>query len=77
MTQPFRKLQTVLELATFPIAEIVTMAHDLVCGMDIDPEESAGESVYLGETYYFCSAECKQKFDERPQEYVAHTATRW
>jgi len=53
------------------------MAHDLVCGMDIDPEESAGESVYLGETYYFCSAECKQKFDERPQEYVAHTATRW
>jgi Cu+-exporting ATPase len=53
------------------------MANDPVCRMDIDPEDSAGESVYLGETYYFCSVECKQKFDEFPHEYVSQTTTQW
>lgn len=53
------------------------MSQDPVCRMDVDPEDSAGDSIYLGETYYFCSAECKQKFDEHPQEYASHTATQW
>ena len=70
-------IQTVSNSLRFSIAEVVIMSQDPVCGMEIDPEDSAGESVYLGETYYFCSAECKQKFDEHPQEYASHTATQW
>lgn len=53
------------------------MSQDPVCGMDVEPDESAGESVYFGQTYYFCSVECQLKFEEHPEEYVTHTATKW
>ncbi len=46
------------------------MAKDLVCGMDVDPAKVAGSSEYKGETYYFCSANCKRQFDENPDRYV-------
>ena len=45
--------------------------HDVVCGMDIDPETAAGKSEYKGTTYYFCSPGCKIAFDKEPQKYVA------
>jgi len=40
--------------------------------MDIEPDDSAGESEYNGEKFYFCSSECKEKFDEHPAEYATH-----
>jgi YHS domain-containing protein len=40
---------------------------DPVCGMDVDPAKSAGQSEYKGKTYYLCSAQCKQKFDKDPE----------
>jgi multidrug efflux pump subunit AcrA (membrane-fusion protein)/YHS domain-containing protein len=49
-------------------------ATDVVCGMDVDPKKatSAGRTaVHEGETYYFCSDECKQKFAKEPAKYVA------
>jgi len=46
------------------------MAKDLVCGMEVKEEEAAGSSVYKGNKYYFCSPECKQKFDEAPEKYI-------
>ncbi len=46
------------------------LAKDLVCGMDIDPQEAAGQSDYQGKTYYFCAPGCKRRFDSNPQEYV-------
>ncbi len=46
------------------------MAKDVVCGMNIRKEESAGSSVYKGETYYFCSKACQRKFDENPEKYL-------
>ncbi len=48
-----------------------TATHvDPVCGMQVQEDESAGTSNYDGETYYFCSAECKREFDEDPEDYV-------
>jgi len=49
---------------------VATRVHDLVCGMIIDPASAAATSVYKGETYYFCSAACKQQFDAEPTRYV-------
>ena len=44
--------------------------HDVVCGMDIDPNTAAGKSEYKGQTYYFCSPGCKRSFDKDPEKYV-------
>ena len=38
--------------------------------MEIDKSSSAGSREYGGETYYFCSAACKEKFDADPEAYV-------
>lgn len=43
---------------------------DPVCGMQVDEETAAGESEYLGQKYYFCSTDCKHKFEQRPEDYV-------
>jgi Cu+-exporting ATPase len=46
------------------------MEKDVVCGMQVDPKQAAGQSEYQGKTYYFCSAECKRKFDQDPKQFV-------
>jgi YHS domain-containing protein len=46
---------------------------DPVCGMDVEPDEAAGQSEYQGTTYYFCCNECKGKFDKNPQAYSTQT----
>jgi Cu+-exporting ATPase len=43
---------------------------DPVCGMDVEPANAAGTSVYHGQTYYFCSKGCKASFDADPERYV-------
>ena len=30
------------------------MTQDPVCGMDVQPEQAAGQSEYQGRTFYFC-----------------------
>ena len=42
---------------------------DPVCGMEVDPE-TAMSTEYQGKTYYFCSADCHQRFMENPAQYV-------
>jgi Cu+-exporting ATPase len=49
---------------------VTATAKDPVCGMEVDPERAAATSDYQGKTYYFCSAGCKQAFDQDPQRYV-------
>jgi P-type Cu+ transporter len=46
------------------------MVKDSVCGMMVDPKTAAYRSEYLGQTYYFCSAEDKESFDKEPRKYV-------
>jgi len=43
---------------------------DPVCGMALNPHEALAQSAHQGKVYYFCSEECKQKFDARPMKYV-------
>ncbi|MBV8519233.1 MAG: heavy metal translocating P-type ATPase [Acidobacteria bacterium] len=45
--------------------------RDPVCGMTVDPARAAGSSEYDGQTFYFCSRGCKQKFDANPAAYLA------
>ena len=48
----------------------MAMAIDPVCGMEVDPQQSAGTSEYQGTTYYFCSVGCKRQFDKSPEHFV-------
>ena len=48
----------------------IFLAKDPVCGMEIPKEKAVAKSVYEGETYYFCSKTCQQKFEENPQMFI-------
>ncbi|AGA26827.1 heavy metal translocating P-type ATPase [Singulisphaera acidiphila] len=39
---------------------------DPVCGMDVDPERAAGSFDFEGQTYFFCSKGCLEKFRVDP-----------
>ena len=47
-----------------------TKARDPVCGMMVDPENSAGSAEYQGQKYYFCSKGCAAKFQADPEKYL-------
>jgi Cu+-exporting ATPase len=44
--------------------------RDPVCGMEVTYETAQARSEYGGQTYYFCSLECKESFDKEPEKYV-------
>ena len=41
-----------------------------VCGMSVDPERTMWKAEYDGETYYFCSEGCREKFLKKPKKYL-------
>ncbi len=44
--------------------------EDPVCHMQVNPEQAAGSQEYKGQTYYFCSARCLEKFNADPERYL-------
>jgi YHS domain-containing protein/uncharacterized membrane protein YraQ (UPF0718 family) len=52
-----------------------TPAIDPVCGMSVDTDHAEYRSFQKGETYYFCSAGCKETFDRDPGKYIAGPKT--
>jgi Cu+-exporting ATPase len=52
-------------------AEAAATVKDPVCGMEIDPKNATATEEYQGESYYFCSAACHEKFQAEPQKYAA------
>ncbi|MCC6847367.1 MAG: heavy metal translocating P-type ATPase [Deltaproteobacteria bacterium] len=46
-------------------------AHDLVCGMSVDPETTPHRTAHEGTPYYFCSAGCRAKFENDPARWLA------
>jgi uncharacterized membrane protein YraQ (UPF0718 family)/YHS domain-containing protein len=46
------------------------LVHDPVCGMSVDAAHAEYRSFQNEETYYFCSAGCKEMFDKDPAKYV-------
>ncbi len=49
------------------------MKTDPVCGMRVD-EKTAILSHKGAQTEYFCSEECKKKFEENPRQYERKSA---
>jgi adenylate cyclase len=46
---------------------------DPVCRMAVDPARAASAKRRRGFTYFFCSDECREAFDEKPLRYIATT----
>jgi Cu+-exporting ATPase len=44
---------------------------DPVCGMTVRPESAEGSYQHGGETYYFCSEGCLEKFRAAPEQFLA------
>jgi Cu+-exporting ATPase len=43
---------------------------DPVCGMKVDPSNTAFQTRYRDEKYYFCSEACKFLFERDPEKYL-------
>jgi P-type Cu+ transporter len=54
-----------------PGKEEKEMVKDVVCGMEIEPESAVATEEYKGQTYYFCSSACQEKFKADPEKYAA------
>ena len=48
---------------------------DPVCGMEIDSNQAAAQTIHEGQAYYFCSTECREEFERNPKQYVGTTST--
>ena len=47
---------------------------DPVCGMTVDPATAKHRAAHAGQTYFFCSAGCQNKFEADPTAYVGEKA---
>ncbi|MGI8883333.1 MAG: heavy metal translocating P-type ATPase, partial [Pyrinomonadaceae bacterium] len=54
------------EMTAMPKGEYV----DPVCGMSVAPETAAGTYDYKGESFYFCSTGCLNKFKQNPASFL-------
>ncbi|MFC7130624.1 YHS domain-containing protein [Haloferax chudinovii] len=46
------------------------MPIDPVCGMELSPSDAVSTVQHGRTTYYFCSEECQQRFEEQPTIYT-------
>ncbi len=46
------------------------VAQDPVCKMHVDESTAKAKSDYKDQTYYFCSLDCKEQFDNNPERYT-------
>ena len=46
-------------------------ATDPVCGMTVEESNPAATAEYEGQTYYFCSTDCKEEFEANPTDYAS------
>ncbi len=46
------------------------MTKDPVCGKQLDESKASATSSHQGKKYSFCGQECKNKFDQHPQQYA-------
>jgi YHS domain-containing protein len=50
------------------------MSKDPVCGMQVDEKQAQATAQHQGRTFYFCSTECRQQFQQEPDRYGRQTA---
>src|SRR5213593_4872608 len=59
------------------MSDAVSAVKDSVCGMDVVPGPARGGSAdYAGQTYWFCSKTCREKFVSDPKRYATPAAER-
>jgi uncharacterized protein len=46
-------------------------AKDVVCGMQVRTADAAARTDHEGQTFYFCSDRCREKFEAAPERFVA------
>ena len=52
------------------VREVMEMAKDPVCNMDVDEKKAPATAEYKGKTYYFCAPGCKRAFLQDPEKYL-------
>jgi YHS domain-containing protein len=52
------------------------MYEDIVCNQPITAGTTAWVSRYHGEPYFFCSLECRERFEMEPEDYLPPPARR-
>jgi len=53
---------------------LIQEAKDPICGMSVDVSSARYKSEFHGNSFYFCCAGCKQKFDKQPDKYALAAA---
>src|SRR6267143_4358425 len=62
-------------LTGWPILPTTPKVKDPVCGMMVDPQKSAAKVEHGGQTHYFCSARCAERFEKNPENFLAAPGT--
>ena len=61
---------------TIPLSTRPPLTYvDPVCGMTVAPEDAAGSTTHQGQTFWFCSQRCLQRFRANPREFLEHPPT--
>ncbi len=48
----------------------MAMVKDPVCGMEFDSSQAEAQTIYKGQHYFFCSADCRRTFEQSPKEFL-------
>jgi YHS domain-containing protein len=64
-------VDTYLRLETSDHHQQENIVTDPVCGMRVNKAFAPAQMTYGGQTYYFCIAECRARFAEDPERYLA------
>jgi Cu+-exporting ATPase len=56
---------------SLPIMQGPAGHKDPVCGMMVPPEKAAAKIDHAGETYYFCSKGCAERFSHEPEKFLS------
>ncbi len=60
---------------SLPILQGPPKHKDPVCGMTVVPEKAAAKVEHAGQTYYFCSKRCAERFSNEPEKFLAAPGT--
>jgi len=63
---------TYLRLQTSDHYQEENIVTDPVCGMRINKAFAPAQMTYRGQTYYFCIPECRARFAENPERFLAN-----
>src|SRR5260370_22750271 len=58
-----------------PILQGPARHKDPVCGMMVVPEKAAAKVEHAGQTYYFCSKRCAERFSREPEKFLVAPET--